>query len=237
MSWVGGRSGSALRSPHFSTRAIRRIRIVCGRDGYIFSSPPGCSFGYNEVERRRYARVSRPQFDPMTSTRERYLARNLMAACVPSQNGLLLDSPQRHSVTRSRASYSSPSAAISAIPPRNQIGPLQASAGSSISPIEGADSGSSAVPVFLSHTTRRPDGQFWTCRMNIARTSESAVPATWLHTWPFGSQNRANAHKLSTSSSAREGPSNTFARSRHAARSATVKVDLCVGAVAERLLV
>jgi hypothetical protein len=73
--------------------------------------------------------------------------------------------------------------------------------------------------------------------MNIARTSESAVPATWLHTWPFGSQNRANAHKLSTSSSAREGPSNTFARSRHAARSATVKVDLCVGAVAERLLV
>jgi len=144
-----------------------------------------------------------------------------MAACVPSQNGLFLDPPQRHSVTRLRTSYSSPSAAISAIPPRSQSGPLQVCAGSSIRPIEGASSSSSAAPASLSHTTRRPDGQFWTCRMNVARTLGSSVRAAWLQTWPFGSQNRANAHKLSTSSRAREGPSNICAWSRYGARSAT----------------
>src|ERR1700716_2735064 len=63
-------------------RRARSDEFELSAAGMAISSvhPPGCSFGYNEVERRRYARVSRPQFDPMTSTRERYLARNLMAA-------------------------------------------------------------------------------------------------------------------------------------------------------------
>src|SRR6202050_2018381 len=89
----------------------------------------------------------------------RYGAWNLIDACVPSQKGLLRDAPQRHRVTRLRTSYSKPSAATTAIPPRSQIGPAQASAGSSIRPMETGRCGSIVCPDDLSHATSRPAGQ------------------------------------------------------------------------------
>jgi hypothetical protein len=80
-----------------------------GRGPHAFLRPEVCSPGQERASADTC--MSQPQFGPMACTHELYLARNLMAARVPSQNGLLLDSPQRHRVTRSRTSYSSPSAA------------------------------------------------------------------------------------------------------------------------------
>src|SRR5205814_1808406 len=95
-----------------------------------------------------------PQLSPGES--ETKPSCHFMLACVPSQNGLLLDAPQRHSVTRLRRSWGLPPSDSIAIPPRTQSGPLQPSAGSSTTPMEGGRVGSISFPVFLSLTTSRP---------------------------------------------------------------------------------
>ena len=41
---------------------------------------------------------------PLTRVVPRYVARNLISACEPSQKGLFFDAPQRHSVMRLRTS-------------------------------------------------------------------------------------------------------------------------------------
>src|SRR5438552_17823024 len=65
-------------------------------------------------------------------------ALNPTEAWVPSQKGLLLEAPQRHSVRRLRTSYVVPSADSTGMPPLTQMGPLTPICGSSTSPIEGS---------------------------------------------------------------------------------------------------
>ncbi len=67
-----------------------------------------------------------------------------MSACVPSQNGLFADRPQRQSVWRFRTSYEVPSAEKTGMPPLSQSGPLQFFAGSSTTAIDRSSSGSTA---------------------------------------------------------------------------------------------
>jgi hypothetical protein len=64
---------------HFITRLARLLNKLIGA-----TAPRGCSRG------------SPPSL--------RYLARNLIVAWVPSQNGLFFDAPQRQTVMRLRAS-------------------------------------------------------------------------------------------------------------------------------------
>lgn len=82
-----------------------------------------------------------------------------MWACVPSQNGLLEDCPQRHSVTRFRGSYSKPSADTMVTPPRTQIGPLESFCGSSMSTTDGSKGTSRASPSAFTYPAARPQGR------------------------------------------------------------------------------
>src|SRR5512137_1056971 len=81
------------------------------------------------------------------------------AVWAPSQKGFFRDRPQRHSVTRFRLSYLTPSADSMGTPPLTQMGPLLPASGFSIRLIEGSSSSSMASPVVLSQATRLPDGQ------------------------------------------------------------------------------
>src|SRR5207237_1402031 len=90
-------------------------------------------------------------------------ARNPIVTCEPSQKGLFFDAPQRHSVMRLRTSYLKPSAAVTGTPPRTHTGPLTPSAGSSMSPIDTGNGGSTSLPVARSRAASRPDGQWPTC--------------------------------------------------------------------------
>ena len=60
----------------------------------------------------------------------------LVIIWVPSQYGLLVDLPQRQSVTQLRTSYMSPSDDTILIPPRTHNGPLTAFPGSSVTAME-----------------------------------------------------------------------------------------------------
>ena len=115
-----------------------------------------------------FARSAKPNARPSRSPLEpgarvpcaTYLSsRKPIAACVPSQNGLFLEAPHRHSVMRLRTSYFVPSAAVTAIRPRTQIGPETCSPGSSTRPIDGSSSCSNAVRLRRFQATSRPEGQ------------------------------------------------------------------------------
>lgn len=149
----------------------------------------------------RYGFPSRTQLSSM----------NLIDACAPLQKGLFCDAPQRHKVMRLRTSYSKPSAPINCTPPRNHTGPEQPLAGSSISAIDGSCFGSIGLLVSLSQATSRPEGQSQVWATKCLLAEGLSVLLTRFHTRPCGSQNRANAHKLSTSVNDIVGPRMTSA--------------------------
>ena len=101
-----------------------------------------------------------------------------MLAWLPLQNGMLLEAPQRQSVTRFLTSYGLPSSDSTVIPPRTHSGPLQPSSGSSIKPIEGGSLPSITFSVLLSCTTRRPAGQWLASRMASFRAGPGRTPTT-----------------------------------------------------------
>src|ERR1039457_5527405 len=96
------------------------------------------------------------------------------------------------------AIVANPSAFLAGMPPRTQIGPPTFFSVSSISPSEGANFGSMALPVALSQITNRPAGQCAASCFTISRAS-AVSSLTRFQILPFGSQNRANAHRFSWS--------------------------------------
>src|SRR5664279_5339035 len=97
------------------------------------------------------------------------------------------------------------------MPPLTQIGPLTFLFVSSINPSDGSNFGSMALPVFLSHTTNRPDGQYAASNSVSRRASGSSDCLTRFQILPFGSQKRAKAQRLSASVRFRVGPAMVFA--------------------------
>ena len=83
------------------------------------------------------------------------------------------------------------------MPPRTQIGPLTFLAVSSINPSDGSNFGSMGLPVSRSQATNRPAGQWPASCFTSRRASGLSVCLTRFQTLPFGSQNRANAHRFS----------------------------------------
>ena len=123
--------------------------------------------------------------------------------------------------------------------PRTQIGPLTPTCGSSTNPMDRLSSGSSAFPVFLSQTTRRPEGQSPASSMTIflafglsdCGVSIQIPPARW--------QKRAEAHRSSASVSFRAGPLISLAWSMigfSAGCFGAVKLDFYVCSIAKRFV-
>lgn len=124
-----------------------------------------------------------------------------------SQKGLLKEWPQRQRVTRLRISYRIPFADSMGMPPRTHIGPCRPSWGYSTIPMDGSNTGSIAFFVVLSHTTRRPDGQFPASSMTVLFASRSFDRMVRSQIPPALSQNRADAQKMRASINCRSGPS------------------------------
>jgi len=143
-----------------------------------------------------------------------------MLAWLPSQNGLLLETPQRHSVIRFRLSYLVPSCDSSVTLPRTHSGPLHPSAGSSTTPIDGGRACSISLLVRLSCKTNRPDGQCMASRIVRSRAFGLSVCSINDQIFPSGSQKRAKAHRLSTSLNSIVGPSKRSAWSLNGVREA-----------------
>src|SRR2546422_8774593 len=98
------------------------------------------------------------------------------------------------------------------IPPGTHSGPLQPSAGSSTTPIDGGSFCSISWPVFLSYATSRPDGHWFASRMTSFLASGSSVSSISPQIFPLESQNRAKAQRSSASLRVTVGPSKTSAQ-------------------------
>jgi hypothetical protein len=101
--------------------------------------------------------------------------------CVPSQNGLLLDPPQRHNAARSPSNRTLPSASTTRTPPLTRYGPF-ADAHTSVGPVvRGTEPGR--------RVRSAPDGH----RATAASTSSAVAASTAIHGRRLSSKTRGRA--------------------------------------------
>ena len=135
--------------------------------------------------------------------------------CVPSQNGLFFDAPQRQRVTRFLTSYSLPSEDTTGMPPFTHSGPLIFLHESSTRLTDGSNFGSIGFPVFLSQATSLPEGQSPASSMAVCFALGSAESSVSVQVSPALWQKRAMAHRSSQSVRFSPGPSVFSARSSY----------------------